>query len=115
MAIEVVTYLEKGDSLTFEEMDNNFTTLRDGVNAMNVTGVGNFKSMTMTPVHGDNTLVHGIGKKARFCNFFMSNGYPCDYSWRRDPDDQENKIIFNVPDETPAGELVDLEINVQAS
>lgn len=104
----IVLRATKGSALTHEEMDNNFQELETKVNAK-TTGL---VSKTQTLVAGNNTVTHGSGKKARIVTFFLADGTPTNYEWKRDPANQNNAIIVVVPADTPARELAATEINI---
>lgn len=95
-----------GRRLTYRETDENWTKLEQQSEKSFTT--------TATLVVGENIVEHGKESKARFVNFFKSDGTPTDYYWVRAaaPDDV-NKIIVTVPAETPEEELTDTEINIQ--
>lgn len=106
--IELITRLAKGAALTWAELDENFTRIKNAIDAIQQGG----KSITVTLTEGENTINHALGRKARFVTFFLNNGVQTSYEWRRHADDANNRIVVIVPEGTPARELSQTEINI---
>ena len=108
MAIELTKRSVKGSALTHEEVDNNWGVIEEAINGLR-SGV---VTKTVTLAEGDNTVLHSTGRKARIVTFFLANGLPVEYEWRRKADDQLNAIVVVVPAGTRASELTNTEINI---
>lgn len=114
MAITLKKRSVEGKALTHPQVDNNWATIEDAINAIQARNSASAKSMTVTLVAGDNTVNHALARRARIVQFFLASGEQTDYAWRRDASDPTNKIIITVPAEVPSRELTDSEINIQA-
>lgn len=104
----IITRSSKGSALTHEEMDNNFTQLKEWIDNLQSPVVVKEVNLTV----GDNVIVHGTGKMARMVTSFLTGGVQAAYAWRRDPADQLNNIILFVPEDTPAPEMLRVEVNI---
>lgn len=106
--INLFTRLGKGAALTWAELDENFTRIKNAIEGIQ----GGGKSLTVTLVEGENNINHAIGRKARVVSFFLASGIQTNYEWRRHADDANNRIIVVVPEGTPHDELRETEINI---
>lgn len=104
----IVTRAGKGEALTHEELDNNFTELDGKIDALQSPVTVKTEDLEA----GANTITHGTGKKARMVTFFLSTGMPTNYMWYRNPEDEYNSIIVEVPEGTSESELLSTEINI---
>lgn len=114
MAIHLDKRADQDTFLSDVQVDNNWGKIQEAINALQAANPSASKSMVTTLGTGDNSVAHNMGKKARSITFFQENLQPTNYLWKRDPDDELNKIIITVPVETPAREYTNLEINIQA-